>query len=224
MFTTYSLLLFSHLLLFVYWLGADIGVFYGIRYVLKPELSLETRRTVMAVVHWIDALPRICLVLMMPVGLTLASTTGLLNLPDGLTTAFLVAAWVVGLAWLVIVLRIYKGARGWIARVDWVVRIAVMLGFLVAGIASLAGIGPAVEGANWLAVKMMLFAGAIGCGIGLRILAKPFVAAYSRIMERGSTPDVEAALSRAMRQSKQVVLLLWLLVAAAAYIGVAKGF
>ncbi len=39
----YSASLFLHILLFVYWLGGDLGVYYSSRYILKPELSPETR-------------------------------------------------------------------------------------------------------------------------------------------------------------------------------------
>src|SRR6266700_3299348 len=127
MFTVYNLLLFAHVLLFVYWLGSDIGVFYGVRFVLNPNLSLETRRTVMALVHWIDAFPRICLVLMIPVGISLALQLELLTVPVGARTPLLAAVWAIGLAWLAMVLRIYKGATGWVTYLDWGVRIAIML-------------------------------------------------------------------------------------------------
>ncbi|MET0364957.1 MAG: hypothetical protein ABW169_09910, partial [Sphingobium sp.] len=125
MFTIHSLLLFAHLLLFVYWVGSDAGVFYGIRFVLDPERSLEARKTAMALVHWIDLLPRICLVLMVPVGLSLSVELSLLTLSSGLATAVLVATWLIGLGWLTLVIRIYGGATGWLVRVDWVVRLSV---------------------------------------------------------------------------------------------------
>lgn len=32
--SVYFLLLFAHVMLFAYWLGSDVGVFYGMRFVL----------------------------------------------------------------------------------------------------------------------------------------------------------------------------------------------
>ena len=220
----YNLLLFAHLLLFVYWLGSDIGVFYGIRFVLDPKLSIETRKTVMALVHWIDALPRICLVMMVPVGLSLAALSGLLPVTGVAQGVAIAIAWVVGLTWLTIVLRIYKGAKGVIVRIDYAIRITVMAGFLAGGISSLLGYGPIVAGAGFLAVKCILFGGIIGCGLMLRILGKPFGEALAQILSGHSTPAIETALQLAMSRSKIVVIVLWLLVAAAGYIGLVRSF
>jgi len=220
----YQLLLFAHLLLFVYWLGSDIGVFYGVRFVLNPDLSIETRKTVMALIHWIDALPRICLVLMVPVGLSLAMLSGLLAIDRAWQDAVMAFAWIAGIAWLAIVLRIYKGAKGMITRVDYTVRITVMLGFLLGGISSLLGHGPVVAGQDFLAVKAILFSGIIACGLMLRLLGKPFGEALGQILAGHSTPATEAVLQRAMVRSRIVVLVLWLLVIVTAYIGLTKSF
>lgn len=219
---TYNLLLFAHVLLFVYWLGSDVGVFYGVRFVLNPELSVETRKTVMALVHWIDALPRICLVSMVPVGTSLAVQLGLVDVPEAMQAPLLIGVWVLGLAWLAIVIRIYGGATGSITRVDYVIRIATMIAFPVFGITSLLGRGPFVAGNDWLAVKAILFGLVIACGLALRVLGKPFGQAYAQIVAGNSTPEVEARLSDAMVKSKRVVVVLWLLVAATAYLGLTK--
>lgn len=220
----YNLLLFAHVLLFVYWLGSDVGVFHGVRFVLNPNLSLETRKTVMALIHWIDAFPRICLVLTVPVGLSLAITLGLLEVPEASQGLFLTAVWVIGLFWLFLVVRIYGGAKGWFTRVDWVIRIATMLGFLVAGISSFAGHGPFAAGNEWLAVKAILFAGVIGCGLILRIQGKPFGEALTQILAGQSTPEVEKKLSETMAQSKRVVVVLWTLVAVIGFLGLTKSY
>ncbi|MET0365094.1 MAG: hypothetical protein ABW169_10605, partial [Sphingobium sp.] len=91
-------------------------------------------------------------------------------------------------------------------------------------LASLLGRGLVVEGANWLALKMIFFSCAIFCGIGLRILGRPFGAALGTILAGQGTAETEVVLSNAMRMSKRVVLLLWAFVAATAYVGVAKAF
>ena len=64
-------MLLLHVLLLTYWLGADLGVFYSSRYVLKPELGSEARATALKIMAWLDVSPRLCLVLFLPSGVTL---------------------------------------------------------------------------------------------------------------------------------------------------------
>lgn len=222
--TVYNLLLFAHVMLLVYWLGSDIGVFYGMRFVLNPNLSLETRKTVMQLLHWIDLFPRICLVMMVPVGISLSFSLGLIEVPEQSRSMLLVLIWLVALFWLFLVLRIYGGARGWFIRVDYTIRISVMLGFAITGLLSLAGKGPVMAGTDWLAIKALLFAAIIACGLGLRILGKPFGEALGQILAGQTSPQTEQRLNSAMTQSKRIVVLLWLLVAIAAYMGLTKPY
>ena len=76
---TYNLFLLAHVLLFVYWLGGDIGVFYSSRYVADPSLSVEARTTALRIMAWIDEIPRICLVMILPVGVMLGYEAGWLR-------------------------------------------------------------------------------------------------------------------------------------------------
>ena len=45
----YQILLFLHLLCFVYWLGGDLGVFYSSGILIKPGLSKESRTFVLKI-------------------------------------------------------------------------------------------------------------------------------------------------------------------------------
>jgi hypothetical protein len=161
---------------------------------------------------------------MVPVGWSLATLSGLLTISEAWRGPAIVIAWILGVAWLVIVLRIYRGAKGIITRIDYTIRISVMLVFLLGGISSLLGHGPVVPGVGFLAVKAILFSAIIACGLMLRILGKPFGEALGQIMDGNSNPANEAALRLAMFRSRIVVLVLWLLVAVTAYLGLAKSF
>ncbi len=75
--TLHSWAILLHIVLFAYWLGGDLGVFYSSRFILKPELSTEARGVAVKIMHVVDMSPRICLVLFLPSGITLmAATTG----------------------------------------------------------------------------------------------------------------------------------------------------
>ena len=90
-----SLLIYAHILLLVFWVGADIGVFVAGLFFRDPKRSIEARKTVIEAGLVVDALPRLCFVLMGPVGFQLATNVGLFQPPPGLTAA----VWIGGLIW-----------------------------------------------------------------------------------------------------------------------------
>ena len=54
----HGLLLYLHILLFVYWLGGDAGVFYSSTFVTDTTLSREARLTAFKIFINLDMLPR----------------------------------------------------------------------------------------------------------------------------------------------------------------------
>ena len=64
----YEFFLIVHLLLFVYWLGGDMGVFYSSGMVIDPKLSDSARMTAAKIMVNLDFVPRICMTLMLTVG------------------------------------------------------------------------------------------------------------------------------------------------------------
>jgi hypothetical protein len=209
-------------LLFVYWLGADLGVFYSSKYVVDPLLSLETRRTVMKALHFIDLFPRMTLVLMLPVGATLALAGGYAALPPGWAAPILAVLWVAGLAWFYLVVTIYGGASPGLLRLDYGVRYVVIAGLLVLGIASLTGHGPVTPGSDWLALKLIIYALIVALGLGIRATFKPFAVAFGKLVSAGSTPEIEQAMRQAHARVRPVVLALWAALVVEAYLGIAK--
>ena len=57
-----------HLLLFAYWLGGDIGVFYSSGFATNQKLSREARQIAGKIMLNLDLIPRLCLSLMLTVG------------------------------------------------------------------------------------------------------------------------------------------------------------
>ena len=53
----HDLLLIVHLLLFCYWLGGDIGVFYSSGFAANPNLSNEARMTAAKIMLNLDIVP-----------------------------------------------------------------------------------------------------------------------------------------------------------------------
>jgi hypothetical protein len=218
----YAALVLIHILLLVYWLGADLGVFYSASFLTKPELSVEARRTAMKILHFVDLFPRMAMPLMLAVGSTLALLGGYAVLPEGWTSPVLGILWVAALAWFALVVKLYGGPNAGLTRLDYAIRYAVIAGLLVLAVSSLTGHGPVVPGAEWLAAKLIIFAGIIGLGLGIRVVFKPFAIAFGQLVAKGSTPEVEAAMKAGQARVRPIVLTLWVALIAEAYLGLSK--
>ncbi|HLG87181.1 MAG TPA: hypothetical protein VKZ79_08290 [Alphaproteobacteria bacterium] len=218
----YAILLLLHILLFVYWLGADLGVFYSAWLLVDPKLTIETRQTVMKIVHFIDLFPRMALVLTLPVGITLALAGGYASLPPDWARPVLSFIWVASLAWLTLVIKLYNGVFPRLLGLDYWIRYAAIAALTVFGVASLLGHGPVAPGATWLAAKVLIFAAIVALGLGIRSAFRPFATAFGRLAAHGSTPEVEAAMRRAHARVRPVVLSLWGALIVEAFLGLSK--
>jgi len=218
----YGLLVLVHILLLVYWLGADVGVFYSAGYLVNPDLSIETRRTVMKIVHFIDLLPRMALVTMLPVGMTLAVAGGYAALPAGLAVPILAAIWVGAFAWLRLVVKIYHGPNPTLTKLDYVIRYAVMAGLVLLALCSILGVGPIEPRAYWLSAKLVIFAFIILCGLGIRVTFRPLADAFGRLMTEGSKPEIEQAMIDAHARVRPIVLVLWAALVVESFLGLSK--
>ncbi len=216
----YQLLKLLHLLCFVYWLGADIGVFYSSRYVCDPSLGREARGTAARIMGWVDMIPRYSLILVLPTGLSLAVLSGGYAAPESV----LWLLWLAAPAWVLLVWAVTRFARtprgGRLKQLDYAVRVVVLVAMIGAGLAGLAGGGPIA--ASWLAAKSLLFGLAVAAGLAIRVLAAPFGPAFAQVMAEGSRPELEQRMQAAMGRAKPMVVVIWVILLAAAWLGLAK--
>lgn len=219
--TGYSLLLLAHLVLFAYWLGGDIGVFYSAFSVSDPNLSKDSRRTALKIMLWIDMVPRYCLVTTLVVGITMASMMGWFVVPDGV----LPVLWIADAAWLWMVWAIHhhqgRPLAETLRRIDLAVRFVVIAAMLGIGIAGLAGMGPINQ--PWLASKAVLYALLVGSGLMIRVKIAPFIPAFGEVMRAdGPVPAAEARLAASMASVRPFVWFIWAGLVAVAYLGAVK--
>lgn len=219
-FEPYFLLTLLHVLLFVYWLGGDIGVFYSVRYVRDPGLGVEARQVALRILAWVDQIPRYCLVLMLPVGYTLADQIGVVEMP----AAGYVVLWAIGLAWLWAVWAIHHHAgtpfAERIRKIDLVWRWILVPGLLWDAYQGFTGRGHLLT--DWLSLKFVLFAAIVFCGIMIRVRGKPMGPALKRLFAEGSSPEVEATITATFARTRPFVLSIWALLVVAAYVGISK--
>lgn len=205
--TTYLTLKLLHLLAFVYWLGGDLGTFFASRFVVDPKLSPAQRATALKIMLGCDQGPKLCMPLIFAIGFSMSVHMGWIAAPPWLHAA----VWVVALAWFANVNWLYfaqdAAAKARVSAWDLRFRTAVALGLAAVAIVSLAT-GAFITG-DWLALKVLVFAALVGCGIYIRIQLKPFVAAFGALMVKGSSPEVEQELSGSIARVRPAVYLIW---------------
>ncbi|WP_243718946.1 hypothetical protein [Actinomadura sp. KC06] len=224
--TLHSWAILLHIVLFAYWLGGDLGVFYSSRFILKPELSAEARGIAVKIMHVVDMSPRICLVLFLPSGITLMAADDLGR--DVFGGWRLAAVWTLALGWLWLVIADYRRRPGrfgvLVHRTDLAVRIGLVAALLGAAAYTFAADEPfgVTSNPKWLAGKVVAYALCIAGGLMIRVKLRPFGAAWATLVSKGSDPAVERDIRGAVQGSIPYVLAIWTLVVVAALLGVVK--
>ena len=219
----YSLLLYAHVLLFVFWLGGDVGVYTAGRHFRKRTVySLEQRLAVLRLLIAIDMVPRTAWALMVPVSLSVVAMGGFWAVP----TWVLITAWIVGGLWLALSWDAHahqetaRAARD--RRIELVLKVLIGLSYLVMGTWSLATGAPLAE--RWLATKALLFGAIFGAAIMIDIAYAPVGVQLGRLIREGSSDSTELPLLATMNRTRLWVWILYLLLLVTAYIGIARPF
>ncbi|MCY0949128.1 hypothetical protein [Streptomyces sp. H27-S2] len=214
-----------HILLFVFWLGGDLGVYVSSRYVLQPGLPVAARSTALSIMSVLDLGPKICLVLILPSGITLMALEphGAQRLLNGWSAG---VTWAFAALWLWLTVREHHrpGRRPWIRRADWAIRVALTASLWDVGLYTLLAAEPfgVRTDPRWLGAKVLLYATAIACGLGIRLTLRPFGAAFRDLAGSGGGDGVERTLRRAVNGCVPYVAGIWTCVLAAAALGVLK--
>lgn len=221
--TSYDLLIYIHTVLFVYWLGGDLGVYLSAKFVADRNLSLDERFRFMHVLMQCDMGPRTALIALIPLGFQMAWMQGLS--PIGGTP--LIAIWVFCMIWLAANWWMFFNDRHAMTEklrgIDMYIRYAVILSMGGLGLMSLVTDAPIAD--KWLAAKIFLFGIAVVLGVYLRGEIKNWIIGFGMVRAGGDEATkgndiIEAALGR----SKVAALILWTVVATVAFLGKVKPF
>ncbi len=149
-----NVLIFVHVLLFGYWLGSDLGVFYCDSQLTRDDLSLDERLRVRQIRRKVDMAPRTCVALILPIGFSLAVQYG-----SPITGWWLALIWVLSLGWLVslwaVRLTVDSAIGRTIDKYDRLVWYSVAIAMVGLGIYTL--ITGDVITESWLATKIFLY-------------------------------------------------------------------
>ena len=218
--SAYELLLLAHILLFVYWLGADLGVFYSSGFVVDPSLSREARLTAAKIMLGCDLVPRICMSLMLTIGGLLSAAIGVEHMTWQLWAIILL-----GPFWFSMVLVLhYQHDAPFIAaltRFDFYFRWLVIAALLASCLFAYST--GRLEGYSWLIAKLLGFALLVFCGLMIRIRLKGFVATYVKLLSGEGVGDTDNTnMQNSLAQVKPWVVSIWLILLLEAVLGIAK--
>ena len=218
---SYDLLTYVHILLFTYWLGADLGVFYGARVSGRPGLTYEQRALIRETVVMIDMAPRSALILILPVGFQMAASWG-----SPIQGGWLGAIWIAALVWFLIMWSVHTKAGTQLGerlrKLDMAIRYSVMVGMFALGLTSLFTGSPFEP--KWLAAKAFLFGLIIALGIALRLIAKNLPPIMAAFKEGTDDAAAQQRLNRQRRRGARTALTLWGVLFVMAFLGTTKPF
>ncbi len=218
----YVVLLYLHILVFGYWLGADLGVFFCDSQLTRHDLDIEERMRVRQIRYKVDMAPRVSIVLILGLGFTLATYHG-----SPITGGWLVLVWLACAGWLasiVSVRRLGRSPRGvWWAR--WDRRIWWLVGAAMIGLGVIALGTEWLRVPAWLGVKMVIYGLIAWNGIWIMRSADHWYPLIERV-RRGGEDAVRAQplMDRTRFWCGLSAATLWFLVLVVAFIGTAKPF
>ena len=215
----YGIFNFLHVLVFAVIVGIELPALYALRMAGGPSGNDSTRSMAVRVKRYADAVSAIMLVLLLPLGVQIATDLGVYTL---MSSGWLIATWIVGLAWLTIaLLSELTGNSKWAQRIynsECVLRIVIGLGNIYDAVVGFAGDG--MIQTNWLATKVLLF--------GLILVVSGWIRWQTRAVRfasvdaaAGTGPDPRqliATLRRAQWGSHSILAMVLI----AAYLGTAK--
>lgn len=204
--TPHDVLLIIHLLLFCYWLGGDIGVFYSSGFAANPELSNEARMTAAKIMLNLDLVPRLCGALMLTVGGLLSEFVGVTH-----PTWQLAAILAVAPAWLALelILHFRHGTPlgNAVAKFDAPFKWAIVAACCISvGWSFTTG---RLDEAPWVGYKILIFAGIVVCSLMINKAIGPYIVGIQRIAEGQINDQENIEMAASLKRTKWAVVGIW---------------
>lgn len=209
-----ALVALVHTLIFAYWLGGDLGVFYASFILADRKREPAARMAAAKLLGDLDLVPRACLLFALPTGLLLADAKGWIAVAPIAHAAAFGAAFL----WAALVFRLHVRPHPFLTRLDLGLRVLFLLSLGAAGVAGLAGV---IRAPDFLAIKLLLLAFCVGMGLMTRMTLRPFGPALARLASEGPHAEGDATIARSLSRARGFVLAIWAALVAAVYFGLA---
>lgn len=156
MFADHHFHIFMHIVLFALWLGSSVTILVMVCWLQMHRDASDARTMALSSLSYLVRVPKTVFILMLPMGLQLASNLGLIELASGST----IGAWVFAIIWLGIDWIGAPNRQTSTAQAMRIVERILQAAFVIVlggtGVLSLLS-GAPVE-ASWLATKMTIYA------------------------------------------------------------------
>jgi hypothetical protein len=213
---------YLHILMFVFWVGTDMGVFLSCKKATDSSVPIDARFMLLHMALRIELLPRTMWKAALPLGVTLASQLELIDLSQ----SGLLAVWGFSLAWLALSVtgawHYDKPIGHKLGRYNNMVTGAVGVALIAVAISSLMGNGPFVADATWLHWKIAIY-GAINLMIVLMLYVfDPMGIEFGKLAVEGSTPEIESNITTIMNRAAVTIWTTYFLIFVVGFIGTTK--
>ena len=132
----YDLLVYAHVLAFVFWLGGDLGVAILGSAFRDRRKSLETRLEILRLLSVVDMGPRSAWVAMVPLSITLVDVGGYWDAPD----ALVIGTWIIGTLWMALTWKIHFSGPGpqslRLRQIEFWLKVTITFGYGALGISA----------------------------------------------------------------------------------------
>lgn len=206
--SVFLILKYFHILLFVFWLGTDMGTYYSSKFVINPKLTAPQRATALQILLGCDLGPRMAMPLIMPTGIHMASIMGAVkisNLGLGLL-------WGAALLWLFLVLKVHFGKdetkKKNLKEIDFWIRPIIVFGVSAFAIYSL--FVPTYIVAPWISYKLLIVCALILFGLGIRHQLGIFTPAFVNLMQGKNIEESNAIMKTRMDKCLPYVYGIWI--------------
>ena len=220
--TLYGILVFFHILLFVFWLGGDLGVAILGEQFRKRTYSIQERLTILKILVINDLGPRVAWALMIASTISMLKVGGYWDVPMW----GVVLAWVISIGWTWLVFAIHNAGQtpkaAPLKKIELILKWVLAAFYLILGGVSLANNAPLEP--NWLASKAVIFGVIFVAAIMIDVMFKPVGPLLMKLVEEGSSPETEEPLLAVMNKTRLWVRVTYLLLIIIAFIGSTKFF
>ncbi len=213
---------YLHILMFVFWVGTDMGVFLSCKKATDPKVPIDARFLLLHMALRIELLPRTMWKAALPLGVTLSREMGLVELSD----MQLLTVWAASIGWWGISMygawHYDKPIGHTFSNVNNLITSVVGLGLIWLAWSSYNGNGPFEAAATWLHWKIAIYGLINLLIVAMLFVFDPMGIEFGRLAVEGSTPEIEGNIKSIMSRATATIWSTYILICVVGFIATTK--